>query len=118
MLTPVAYYQQIRLLNEQVLAALAADPDGLAEPIRLLEERRHWMRPEQQPSAEAEAEQRAQLIPLMETILQQDELIARALGERQGQLLEALHAIRQARVSREYQPDEGAPDARFVDREG
>lgn len=115
---PLLFYRQILTLNEQILAAMAADPESLEAALTLLQERHLWMRDENRPAAAAEAPVREQLLPLMETILGQDEAIAQALAGRQEQLAAELRNIHQLRVSRGYHAPEASPEARFLDQAG
>ena len=116
MADPLAFYQQIRQINEAILGVL--DQSDLDRVITLLEERRNWMRAENCPTVDEESRVREQVMPLMEAILVQDAAIEAALLTRQKLMGEALQTSQRARIAQEYRPGEGAPEAKFMDREG
>jgi|GEM_PF-3654505 len=118
MVEPLIYYRQIALLNAQILAHLDSEADSLDAALQLLQERHAWMRSDNTPSPSDEIAFRSELLPIMESILAQDELIAQHLIGRQDQLAVELRSIHQAKVSQGYQERDSHPEARFLDHSG
>lgn len=118
MVEPLIYYRQIALLNAQILAHLDAEADSLDAALQLLQERHTWMRPDNTPAAADELAFRSELLPIMESILAQDEAIAKHLVGRQDQLASELRSMHQAKVSQGYQERASHPEARFLDQSG
>lgn len=114
---PIPYYQQVVALNDAVLAAL--ETHDWERVVLLMEERRAWMRPANTPTPEEEAREKAPVLALMRTILDQDARIGESLVARQREIAEAMQGIQRTRVAQGYKaPSGGAPEAKFVDRDG
>ncbi|MEO7992919.1 MAG: hypothetical protein ABI743_00845 [bacterium] len=116
MIAPLPFYEHIATLNGQILEAL--EEPTLDHALGLLQERYVWMRLDNTPSVESEAAVRPALVPVLEAILRQDELIGAGLLARQAGMAADLQAAHRARIALGYSVGEGTPDARFVDRSG